>query len=176
MTEHTISRPDPSEYLEYFEPFISKFTPEDFWAEFQSQPNELTKLLQNLPSGEEEKLHTPYTWTLKQVVGHLIDTERILSTRLLRIAVGDSSPNPDFQQDNYVAGMDYQSASISGLVEEFAALRKSNALLIGRLNPNQFSHTGIIAGHPVSARTLPFLMGGHFNHHLEIMKKRLGKS
>ncbi len=175
MTPNTITRPKPTEYFEYFETYISKFVPKDFWADFDSQPAELESLLVNLPPGEDSKLHAPYTWTLKQVVGHVIDTERIFATRLLRIAVGDPTPNPDFEQNSYVAGLDYENVSINELIEEFATLRKSNSLLIRRLNDEQLSRTGTASGKELSARAIPFLMGGHFVYHFEIMKKRLGK-
>ena len=168
-----MKRPEPTEYFEYFETYISKFTPDDFWAEFDGQSAELESLLGSLPAGEESKLHDPYTWTLKQVVGHLIDSERIFSTRLLRIAVGDKTPNPDFEQNSYVAGLDYEDVSMPDLVEEFKAQRKSNALLLRRLSDEQLSRTGTASERDISARAIPFLMGGHVVSHLEIMKKRL---
>jgi hypothetical protein len=172
---NTITRPKPTEYFEYFETYISKFVPDDFWAEFDSQPFELESLLGNLPAGEDTKLHDPYTWTLKQVVGHLIDTERIFATRLLRIAVGDSTPNPDFEQNSYVAGLDYENVSMADLIEEFATLRKSNGLMLRRLGEEQLARTGTASGRDLSARAIPFMMGGHFVYHFEIMAKRLGK-
>lgn len=171
---NTITRPKPTEYLEYFETYISKFVPDDFWAAFDSQPAELESLLGNLPEGEDSKLHDPYTWTLKQVVGHVIDTERIFATRLLRIAVGDATPNPDFEQNSYVAGLDYEGVSMKQLLDEFSALRTSNALLLRRLGEEQLARMGTASGRDLSARAIPFMMGGHFVYHFEIMAKRLG--
>lgn len=169
----TITRPEPTEYFEYFEMYISKFVPKDFWSEFDEQPAQLESLLGNLPAGADSVLHDPYTWTLKQVVGHLIDTERIFSTRMLRIAVGDPAPNPDFEQNSFVAGLDYETVSMTDLLSEFAAQRKSNSLLIRRLNEEQLSRSGTASGRDISARTIPFLIGGHFVYHLDIMKQRL---
>ena len=168
-----ITRPEPSEYLEYFETYISKFTPADFWAEFDGQPDQLRTLLGNLPVGEELKLHEPYTWTLKQVVGHLIDAERIFGTRLLRIGVGDPTPNPDFEQNSFVAGLDYGPVLMNDLIDEFDTLRKSNAMMIRRFGDDQLIRSGTVSGRPLSARTIPFVLGGHFNYHYQIMEKRL---
>lgn len=168
-----MKRPEPTEYFEYFETYISKFAPEDFWAEFDGQSAQLESLLGSLPPGEDSNLHEPYTWTLKQVVGHLIDSERIFSTRLLRIAVGDQTPNPDFEQNSYVDGLDYDDVSMADLIAEFTGLRKSNTLLLRRLSDEQISRTGTASGRDISARAIPFLMGGHVIYHLEIMKKRL---
>ena len=170
---NTITRPESSEYAEYFETYISKFTPADFWAEFDAQPNRLRTLLGSLPAGEESKLHDPYTWTLKQVVGHLIDAERIFATRLLRLGVGDPLPNPDFEQNSFVAGLDYEPVSMGDLIDEFDMLRKSNALLLRRLGGEQLGRSGTVSGRELSARTIPFVMGGHFDYHFEIMEKRL---
>jgi len=168
-----ITRPEPSEYLEYFETYISKFTPADFWAEFDGQPDQLRTLLGNLPAGEELKLHEPYTWTLKQVVGHLIDAERIFGTRLLRIGVGDPTPNPDFEQNSFVAGLDYGPVLMNDLIDEFDVLRKSNAMMLRRFGDDQLIRSGIVSGRPLSARAIPFVLGGHFNYHYQIMEKRL---
>jgi len=168
-----ITRPEPSEYLEYFETYISKFTPADFWAEFDGQPDQLRTLLGNLPAGEELKLHEPYTWTLKQVVGHLIDAERIFGTRLLRIGVGDPTPNPDFEQNSFVAGLDYGPVLMNDLIDEFDVLRKSNAMMLRRFGDDQLIRSGTVSGRPLSARTIPFVLGGHFNYHYQIMEKRL---
>lgn len=170
---NVITRPEPSEYLEYFETYISKFTPTDFWAEFDRQPDQLRTLLGKLPAGEESKFHEPYTWTLKQVVGHLIDAERIFGTRLLRIGVGDPTPNPDFEQNSFVAGLDYGPVLMNDLIDEFDTLRKSNAMMIRRFGDDQLIRSGTVSGRPLSARTIPFVLGGHFNYHYQIMEKRL---
>jgi len=174
MASNNFPRPEPTEYFEYFETYISKFTPEDFWAEFDAQPAQVEALLGNLPTGEDSKLHDPYTWTLKQVVGHLIDTEKIFATRLLRIAVGDPTPNPDFEQNSYVDGLDYEGVAMADLIEEFTALRKSNSLMLKRFGDEQLARSGTASGRELSARAIPFLMGGHVTYHLEIMEKRLG--
>lgn len=168
-----MKRPEPTEYFEYFETYISKFAPNDFWAEFDGQAAELESLLGNLPAGEDSKLHEPYTWTLKQVVGHLIDTEKIFGTRMLRIAVGDPTPNPDFEQNSYVDGLDYEPVTMSDLIEEFTALRRANALLLRRLGDEQLSRSGTASGRDLTARAIPFMMGGHVIYHMEIMEKRL---
>lgn len=173
MPTNSLTRPEPTEYFEYFETYISKFKPKDFWGEFDAQPKQLKDLLGDLPRGVDSIFHDPYTWTLKQVVGHIIDTERIFATRLLRIAVGDPTPNPDFEQNSYVAGLNYEQVSMQALLEEFSSLRVSNASLIRRLDNEQLARSGTASGRELSARAIPFLMGGHFNYHFEIMKNRL---
>jgi uncharacterized damage-inducible protein DinB len=169
-----ISRPDPAEHAEYFLQYIKKYDDADFVAGFADQARMLENLLGALPAGEEDKLHEPYTWNLKQVVGHLIDSERIFSTRILRISVGDETPNPDFEQNSYVDGLDYDRVSMRELLDEFAALRTANVLLIKRLTTEQLARSGTASGRQISARAALFVIAGHFVYHYEIMQKRLG--
>lgn len=169
-----IVRPDPSEHHEYFLTYIDKLPDADFVATFSQQPKILESLLGNLPPGEDEKLHDPYTWTLKQVVGHLIDTERIFSTRLLRIAVGDETNNPDFEHNNYVAALNYEDVSMRSLLDEFSSVRRGNVLLAQRLTAEQLARVGTASGRPLSARAALFIMAGHVVYHYEIMQRRLG--
>ena len=88
ITSSPIAEPDQSEYAPYYHQYVSKVPEGDFLTVFAKQPEPLQQLLGDLPDGEESKLHEPCTWTLKQVLGHLIDVERIFSTRLLHIGVG----------------------------------------------------------------------------------------
>lgn len=170
-----IARPDPSEHHEYFLTYINKLPDTDFVANFAAQPQLLETLLGDLPAGEDAKLHQPYTWTLKQVVGHLIDTERIFCTRLLRIATGDETPNPDFEHNNFVAALNYEDVSMRSLLDEFSALRSSNLLLVRRLTADQLARVGTASGRPLSARATLFIMAGHIVYHYEIMQRRLAK-
>ncbi|MEM7784592.1 MAG: DinB family protein, partial [Planctomycetota bacterium] len=91
--------PLPGEYHEYYESYIARVNPETLEQDFASQPDQFNELLADLPEGEDSKLHEPYTWTLKQLMGHMIDCERIFSTRMLRIASGDTMPMPGMDQN-----------------------------------------------------------------------------
>ena len=116
MDSSTISAPTSDEYHEFYHKYISKIESDDFLAAFERQPKELKSVLGNLEPEEESKLHEPYTWTLKQVLGHLIDCERVFSTRMLRIAVGDETPIPGIDQNMYVSNMDYETVEMSSLL------------------------------------------------------------
>ncbi len=174
MDSSTISAPTSNEYHEFYHKYISKIESDDFLAAFERQPKELKSVLGNLEPEEESKLHEPYTWTLKQVLGHLIDCERIFSTRMLRIAVGDETPIPGIDQNMYVSNMDYETVEMSSLLNEFKHLRKANVLLLKRLEPESLGRMGTASDNPISARANLFILGGHFVYHMEIVKKRLG--
>ncbi len=108
-------------------------------------------------------------------MGHLIDCERIFSTRLLRIAVNDPTPIPGIEHTIYVDNLDYESVTMNDLLDEFGHLRKSNALLASRLSREALLRTGTASDLPVSANANLFIMGGHVAYHLEIIRKRLGQ-
>lgn len=167
--------PHPDEYHEYYHSYINKFKPENFLSEFAGQPAELQRVLGLLEPDEDSRLHEPYTWTLKEVVGHLIDCERIFSIRMLRIGVGDETPIPGIEQNMYVANMDYENVTMEDLLNEFSLLRQSNVLLINRMTPESLDRRGIASDNPISARANLFILGGHVAYHLEIIKRRLGR-
>ena len=126
--------PNSNEYAEYYRRYIDLFEPVDFVAAFQQQTAQLESLLGDVSAEESNKLHAPYTWSLKQVVGHLIDCERIFSYRALRIAVGDTTPIPGIDQNRYVDQLDYSSVSMSEILTEFRYLRSANVELAKRMN------------------------------------------
>ena len=172
-TKLSITPPTEGEYNPYYQQYIGKCDAENFFSDFESQPLELKQLLGGLSEEAVSKLHDPYTWTLKQVVGHLIDCERIFSTRLLRIAVGDETPIPGIDQNIYVSNLDYGQVSMSDLLEEFAHLRASNVLLASRLTEDSLQRMGVASESPISARANLFILVGHVKYHAEIIERRL---
>lgn len=175
MPDTTITAPHSDEYADYYDQYISKVPPGDFMKAFSGQTQMLRDLLEGIPEGEDNKPHAPYTWTLKQVVGHLLDCERIFSTRMLRIAVGDETPIPGINQDEYVAGLDYTDVTMAALLDEFAALRQSNQLLAVRVGNHALARVGTASGNPVSARANLFILCGHVAYHAEIIRERVAK-
>ena len=168
------SRPAADEYAEFYRRYVSSVPAGDFLEMFEGQTRILIDLLGDLPHGEDVKLHEPYTWTLKQVVGHLIDCERIFSTRLLRIGVGDPAPLPSMDQDLYVANLNYELVTMSDLLSEFAGLRAANVLLAKRMSADNLARRGVASDQPVSAKANLFIMAGHVEYHLSIIRRRLG--
>lgn len=175
MIRTKFATPAAGEYAEYYNTYISRFRREDFLAAFEHQIGELQDLLGSLPDGDDNRTHEPYTWTLKQLMGHLIDCERIFSTRLLRIAVNDRTPIPGIEQNDYVDNMDYENVSMTALLAEFEHLRRANVLLAERLTPESLENMGTASGLPVSAKANLFILGGHVAYHMEIIRKRLGQ-
>ena len=168
--------PTPHEYHQFYGKYISLVDPDRLPSELASQPIELKQLLSTLSDSEVDCLHEPYTWTLKQVIGHLIDCERIFSHRLNRIAVGDQTPIPGIDQNKYVSAIDYSPIPMANLLDEFEHLRIANCLLCDRLPTTSMANMGIASDTPVSARANLFILAGHVRYHLEIIERRIGLS
>lgn len=169
----SLAPPSPDEYHEYYEQYVSKADKNNFLQSFEAQPQELHEVLGDLDAGEDSRLHEPYTWTLKQVMGHLIDCERVFSNRLFRIAVGDKTPIPGIEQNSYVSNIDYEPTTMHDLLDEFEHLRAANVLLVKRLSPESLSRMGTASDNAVSAKANLYILAGHVVYHLDIIKRRL---
>lgn len=171
-----LHRPSPEEYFEYYETYIRLVPDGQCLSLLQSQVTELTDFFSKVSEADSSIVHPPYRWTIKQVLGHLIDVERIFSDRLLRISSGDKQPQPGMDQDLYVMHQDYQAPSVQSLLEEWKLCRQANILLFKRLKPNAWKMTGTASGYNVSVRALLWMIVGHVIHHFTIIQQRLSSS
>ncbi len=174
MTNEKFSPPGSDQYDEYYERYVKLVPTGDFVTRLESQVGMLESLLGDITDGTDRILHEPYTWTLCQVVGHLIDCERIFSTRLLHIRVGDSAALPGMNQDVYVANLDYTQVTMRDLLDEFSHLRRSNVLLARRMSAQCLERIGEASGLTISAKANLFILAGHVEYHAAIIRKRLG--
>ncbi|MCU0721720.1 MAG: DinB family protein [Pirellula sp.] len=173
MTTFVLAPPKSDEAFEFYSTYIRLVPSGDLLETAAHQVDELTNLLKSLNEVTASIIHPPYTWTIKQVIGHMIDTERIFANRLHRFACGDLQPLPGMEQEPYVTNCDYDSPNIEALIEELCCLRRANICLMRRLKPNQWDHRGIASGHPVTVRALGYMLVGHVTYHLQIIKKRI---
>ncbi len=165
--------PAADEYAPFYENYIRIVASGSCLEQLVAQVDDLKVLLQGLPPEEANVCHLPYTWTIKQVIGHLIDTERIFADRLHRFAAGEQQPQPGFDQNRYVDEMDYQTPSLGDLLEELAACRAANSLLVRRIPTEAWGRRGIASGHPVSVRGLLWMLVGHVAYHARIIEQRV---
>lgn len=168
-----LGRPQPGEYLDYFETYISFVPEEDIVSTAKAQIADIEALLDEVPDDQQLVLHAPYTWTIKQVVGHCIDTERIFAYRFARFAAGDTESLPGFDQDAYVANTDYNAIELASLIEELATTRRSNVQLMARQTPETMLRTGVADGKNMTVRAAAYVMVGHIRYHWKIMRNRL---
>jgi len=167
-----IRRPDPSEYAPHYARYIELVPDGDLVAQLEGQMQELDHLLADLPEASGGFRYAEGKWSLKELVGHLTDTERIMAYRLLRIARGDQTPLAGFEQDDYVRTGRADARPLRELAAEFTAVRRATLALVRSLDAEAWSRLGNASGKPVSAAALAHVLVGHVSHHLEILAAR----
>ena len=142
--------------------------------EFESQRDGMLRMLSPLSDSRVVFRYAAGKWSIREVIGHLSDAERILSYRLLRIARGDQTPLPGFDEDPYVAAAAFESRAFATVLEEWTAVRNATTALVGGLPREAWARRGIANGKSVTASALVYIMLGHVEHHRVILEERYG--
>jgi DinB superfamily len=167
-----MKRPEKSEYAEFYETYISLVEEFDIVSVMQKQLEEVNDLFSDIT--DEKGVHTYQEgkWTIKELLGHLIDGERIFAYRAFRFSRADKTQLPGFDQNPYIENANYNLVKIADLLAEFSLLRQSNIFFFRNLSEEMWSRTGIASDNPISVRALAFVMVGHVRHHIKILKER----
>ena len=166
-------RPERGEYAEYAKADIDFVRGNDAADALREQSRAVTTLLDVLTDEQVTGLtYAPGKWTLKEVVGHLIDDERIFAYRLLCIARGDTRPLPGFEENEYVAATSFESRAMASLIAEYQAVRESTLAFLESLRPEEWLRRGTVNGYEASVRGLAFHIAGHELHHLRIVNEK----
>jgi len=168
-----MQRPSSSEYPDYYEPYISLVPEDNVLQALEAQLGEAMSVLKGVPESEGNVRHAPYTWSIKEVIGHLADSEQIFGARALRFARADTTPLPGFDEKPYVAAGEFDRASLRDLVNRFEALRRSHLYMFRTLSDEAWLRKGEVDGKQVSVRALAYGMVGHARHHTAILRQRL---
>ena len=167
-----MSRPEKGEYAEYYDRYISLVEETDIVAVLENQHTELHDFLNKIT---EEQSHFAYAadkWTIKEVIGHMTDGERIFAYRALRISRTDQTPIEGFEQDGYIENSNFNSTPLSELTEELLLTRKANLIFFKNLKDEAWLRAGTASENAVSVRALAYIMAGHIRHHLKILNER----
>jgi len=162
--------PQTHEYPEWGLNYISQVNG-DVLAILKEQVSSFPNFLANLVE-KSDYAYAPGKWTIKELVGHMIDTERILVYRLLCFARGETTSLPGFEEDDYVANAHFKDGNLFSMAEEFALLRKSNLYLINSLTEEELDRIGLANGKQMSVRAIVYVLAGHVIHHTKIIKER----
>lgn len=165
-------RPGRNEYAPYYERYTSLVTGDDIPGTFASQPAELRSLLAGVPEDRGSYAYSDGKWTVKELLSHIIDGERIFGYRALRISRGDKTPIEGFEQDDYIANSNANNRSFADLIEDFEVSRRANVITLNNLDEAALMRVGTASDNPVSTRALITIMIGHVTHHLNILKER----
>jgi hypothetical protein len=160
------------EFSPYYEKYVSLVPDGDIVTTLEDQISETLDILRGVSEGEAETLQPPYTWTFKEVVGHLADTERVMAYRAMRIARDDRTPLPGFDQNDYVRAAHFTTSPLSDLAAEFLAVREATVWLLRNLDGPAWLRRGTANGAEVSVRALAHIIAGHERHHAAILRER----
>ncbi len=167
-----IARPGTEEYAPHYATYVSKVTEPDVTATLVAQKLATAELLAGLSEAQAAFRYAPGKWTLREVIGHLSDAERIFAYRALRIARGDQTALPGFDENAYVPAADFERRPLKSVAAEFASVRDATLSLLEGLTPQALALMGTASGKPVSARALVFIIAGHEKHHVAVLKER----
>ena len=167
-----IGKPASSEYLAYYGKYVSLVPDGDILTILSKQIEETTGLLNSIPESRGGLRYAPDKWSIKELVGHLIDTERIFAYRALRFARNDKTPLPGYEQDDYVSNSSFDSYALADLASEFKSVRQSTAFLFKHLEPNAWMRKGLANNGEASVRALAHIIAGHELHHRGILSTR----
>lgn len=168
-----MERPEKDEYAEFYANYVSLVAETDVVSALRDQPDELRELLAEISAAEKENFrYASGKWSVKELLGHIVDGERVFSYRALRISRGDETPLAGFEENTYVANSNFNDSSLADLVEEFSLLRRANVLLFKNLTEEAWLRRGTASDALVSVRALAFIMVGHVAHHQKILRER----
>jgi len=168
----SVPRPQPGEYNEYYERYISLITGTDVLATLEQQSRRTRDMLAGLNDEQANFAYGPGKWTIKEVLGHITDTERIFAYRALRIGRGDQTPIEGFEQDDYVRNGNFRQRRISDLLDEYAGVRTATLSLFRSFDQQAWCRRGIANKKEITVRALAYIAAGHERHHHKILEEK----
>jgi len=168
----TQKRPQSNDYAPFYGKYVMLVPDGNFLEILETQPREMKQMLEPLTDAQADFRYAPGKWSIKEILGHVIDAERIFAVRILRIARGDQTPLPGFEQDDYVRVSNAASRTLSDLLEEFAAVRRASIALIRSLDDASWLRRGTASGNEVSVLAIAFIIAGHALHHRNIFQDK----
>jgi hypothetical protein len=167
-----MERPTSADYAPYYEKYVALVADGDIVKNLHTQMQETLSLVRSLTSEQADSRYAPDKWTVKELVGHLVDAERIFSYRALRFGRGDENPLAGFEQEPYVRNGNFANRTLEDLADEFEHLRLSNILLFRSLDEAAWNRRGVASDNEVSVKALAYIMAGHELHHMGILRTR----
>ena len=164
--------PEPSEHAPYYGRYTSLVAKGDIVDTLARQGPETIALLSSLSDEQANYRYAPGKWSIKEMLGHVVDTERIFAYRALRIARNDQTPIEGFEQDDYVRGANFSEHRIKDMLEEFAIVRRASILLFQQLSPEAWLRHGTASQMGISVRALAYIIAGHEIYHRNALKEK----
>jgi uncharacterized damage-inducible protein DinB len=169
-----ITRPAAGEYAPYYGTYIGKVPEGDLLQILENQRRETQSLLGGLSDAKALHRYAPGKWSIKEVVGHLTDAERVFSYRALRFARGDAKPLQSFDENAWVPPGKFDARPLKDLAAEFDAVRRATIALLRTFDAEALQRRGVASDNPVSVRALAYIIAGHERHHVGLLHERYG--
>jgi uncharacterized damage-inducible protein DinB len=170
----TIGKPVPGDYAPYYQKYLDASASVENALDLLHRQNDNLIAMASWPEAKAGHRYAEGKWTVGQVLGHMADTERIFAYRLLRIARGDTTPLPGFDENAYQGPAGYDRRPLASIVAELSAVRAASLALVTSLDATALDRAGTASDQRVTARALVWLIAGHFAHHAGILRERYG--
>jgi len=165
-------RPLPNEYPTFSQKYIESVKTENIIKELRDQVIDIQAIISEIPEDKEEYVYAEGKWTIKEIIGHIIDAERVLGYRALRFARKDRTPLPGYDENLYVANANFSKQTLYSLGHEFAIVREANLALFKVWDEEALSQIGVANNSEISVRALLFMIAGHASHHMSVIKDK----
>jgi hypothetical protein len=169
-----VDRPTEAEYAPFYGRYLALVPEDGLLGVLEGQPAWLRDRLAGVSAERERHRYAPGKWSVRQVVGHMGDVERVLGHRAFCISRGEAAPLPGFDENAYVARSSYADQPLTHLTDDFARAREANLAVFRQLDDEAWRRQGVANGSPVSVRALGFILAGHARHHVGVLESRYG--
>ena len=172
MISPVYDRPGPGEFAPYHKLYVDKVPTGNLLTLYAEQLAEVQKTLKPLSETKAESAYAPGKWTIKEMIGHISDAERVFSYRAMRIARADTTPLPGFDENAWVPPARFTDRTLTSLLDEWVAVRNASIALFAGLPEEAVTRKGQASGFDVSVRGLAYIVHGHLAHHLGVLRER----
>lgn len=166
-----VPRPSKKDYAEYYHKYVQEIEDDNIIEVLEKQLNTTLELFKNIPEEKGNYAYAEGKWSIKEVLGHCIDTERIFAYRALCIARREKQPLPGMEQDDYAKEGEFNNRTLKDLLDEYELIRKSNIILFKSFRQKVLQNRGIASGNEVTVLGLMFIIAGHELHHIKVLKE-----
>lgn len=169
-----MKRPSPAEYAPAHASYVALVPEDDVLSAMEQQSSAMQKVLASLDETKAAFRYGDGKWSVKEVIGHIADAERIIGYRALAVARGEEQSLPGFDENAYVANASFDDWKLGDLAEQYALVRRANIVFFKNLRPEVWDRRGTANAAPVSVRGLAYVIVGHERHHLQVLRERYG--
>jgi len=167
----TMNRPLETEYAPYYQGYVNQVSETDIIPVLRSQMDDLDVLLERVAPEKETYAYAEGKWSIRQIVGHLIDGERVFGYRAFCIARGEQQNLPGFEQDDYLQTAPYNQIELDDLLSELRLIRLGNIAMFRTLDEAAWNRRGTANQNQITVRAIAFIMAGHLRHHMKVLRE-----